>query len=64
MEPHHLGCKPDEPIQGIGQELPCKQEAHSTTTPIVLALGPTPQPLQELNCHFPPPKPSWVGPTL
>lgn len=65
LEPHDLWSKSQQPVQGIGQELPSKQEADARALPIVLALlaSSTSQPLQELNGHLPPAEPGRVRPT-
>jgi hypothetical protein len=64
VELHELWCKPQEPIQSSRRELPGEQEANICGISSVLALAPTPQPLQSLNGHIRSQKLSRVWPTL
>lgn len=64
VEVHELWCKPQEPIQSTRGELPGKQEANVCGISSVLALAPTPQPLQSLNGNICSQKLGRVRPTL
>jgi hypothetical protein len=52
IELHQLRCKPQQPIQSMQRELPCKQIADVGALPIVLASASMPQPLQKINGHI------------
>lgn len=63
IEFHELWSKPQQPIQSVWQEFPCKQIAHIRALPIVLTFGSTSQLLQELNGHVRSHELRWMRPT-
>lgn len=64
VEVHYFGCELQQPIQCVGKELPREQEADGGSVPVVLALAPAPQHLEEPRVDTGPYEPIRVGPAF
>lgn len=64
IEVHKFWCNPQQPIQSIGCEFPCKQETNTAFLPIVLTFAPISQLLQKLWSNMSSYKLSRVGPAF